>query len=59
MALSAAAAKSKEEDMELTRKVIAEFTGGSDASPPAEEKVEEEAPKKEAKKSKKSKKAEK
>lgn len=34
--LNAAAAKSKEEDLELTRQVIAKFMDGDDAPAPAE-----------------------
>ena len=51
-------AKSKEEDLELTRKVIADFFGESDDAPapaPAAAPAEEDAPKSE-KKGKKSKK---
>lgn len=50
-------AKSKEEDLELTRKVIADFFGSDDdepaPAPAAAPAAEDEAPKKKGKKSKK------
>ena len=50
-ALSAAAAKSKEEDLELTRQVIAKFQGDDAAAAPEAkaEEPKEEAPKKKKK----------
>lgn len=53
-ALNAAAAKSKEEDLELTREVIAKFQGMDTPSAAAEEEPAAEEPQKKKKKGKKS-----